>query len=169
MGTVCYLILKHYIKKISTIMNNQNPPGYPGGFAAPGSYGQPGQGYPSGPQNPNYNQQGQFINPDGSQPMPNQGPDGDRGLSSMAAAMASGGHGSGGKTGMVAAAAPMIAGMMSGHSGSSSHQSGGKIGMATAAAPVIAGMMSGNHGHNPGQPYGHGHGHGQIPNVHGQG
>ena len=47
--------------------------------------------------------------------------------------------------------------------------SGGKIGMATAAAPVIAGMMSGNHGHNPGQPYGHGHGHGQIPNVHGQG
>ena len=57
-------------------MNNQNPPGYPGGFAAPGSYGQPGQGFPSGPQNPNYNQQGQFINPDGSQPMPNQGPDG---------------------------------------------------------------------------------------------
>ena len=57
-------------------MNNQNPQGNPGGFAAPGAYGQPGQGYPSGPQNPYYNQQGQLLNPDGSQPMLNQGPDG---------------------------------------------------------------------------------------------
>ena len=57
-------------------MNNQNPQGNPGGFAPPGSYGQPGQGYPAGPQNPYYNQQGPFLNPDGSQQMPHQGPDG---------------------------------------------------------------------------------------------
>ena len=57
-------------------MNNQNPQGNPGGFATPGSYGQPGQGYPPGPQNPYNNQQGPFLNPDRSQPMPNQGPDG---------------------------------------------------------------------------------------------
>ena len=57
-------------------MNNQNPNGNPGGFAAPGSYGQPGQGYPSGAQNPYHNQQSPFLNPDGSQPIPSQGPDG---------------------------------------------------------------------------------------------
>merc|ERR1712038_961890 len=106
--------------------------------------------------------------------MLNQGPDGDRGLSSMAAAMASGGHGSGGKTGMIAAAAPMVAGMMSGHSGSGSHQSGGKIGMAAQAAPMIAGMMSGNSGHsqhgpNPygPNPYSPGYGHGHNQNNQG--
>merc|ERR1719328_112018 len=61
--------------------------------------------------------------------------------------MASGGHGSGGKTGMIAAAAPMIAGMMSGNSGHSQH------------APNSYGS----------NPYGPGYGHGHNPNNQGHG
>ena len=53
-------------------MNNQNPSGNPGGFAVPGSYGQPGQ-YPPGQENPFPNQQGGYPQGPAYGSQPNEG------------------------------------------------------------------------------------------------
>jgi len=120
---------------------------------------QPGQQNPYPPQyNPGPNQQPSYP-PGGHyppQPSPGYNPYPDQ---SVNATNSPYGHPSNdGDRGMGQMAVGMAQAMMNKPGG---HASGGKLGMAAAAAPMLAGMMGGKPGHSHGQNQMHGQGYGQ--------